>query len=165
MKTLLLMRHAKSSWDDEGLSDHERPLNKRGRRDAPRMGQLLRQQNLTPDLLIASTARRAADTAAAVGDASGYAGDVRLEPSLYATGPEAYLSVLRTLPDEASTVLVIGHNPGMETLLEELTGAAEHLPTAAVAQVALPLDRWRDLDDAVRGRLMGQWQPRDVQSS
>jgi phosphohistidine phosphatase len=165
MKTLLLMRHGKSSWDDESLPDHDRPLNKRGRRDAPRMGHLLRRQGLTPGLVIASDARRAAETASALADASGYEGDVRLEPSLYAAEPEAYLSVLRTLPDDLETVLVIGHNPGMEMLLEELTGSAEHLATAAIAQVKLPLDHWQNLSESAGADLVQVWQPRDLKSS
>ena len=79
MKTLLIMRHAKSSWDESDMHDHDRPLNKRGKLNAPRMGRLLREQDLVPDLIITSSARRARDTAGAVADQSGYEGDVKVE--------------------------------------------------------------------------------------
>ena len=77
MKTLLLLRHAKSSWDNSELADHDRPLNGRGRRDAPRMGQLLAQHDLTPDLIVTSAARRAATTAELVALAAEYGGDIQ----------------------------------------------------------------------------------------
>jgi len=82
MKTLLVLRHAKSSWDDPALGDHERPLNKRGRRDAPRMGELVREYGLIPDVVISSDAVRARRTAEAVAEAARYAGEILLDPSL-----------------------------------------------------------------------------------
>jgi len=81
MKTLLILRHAKSSWKNPGLADHNRPLNKRGKRDAPRVGRLLRDKNLTPDLILSSTAKRALDTAEAAAESSGYEGEINHGPS------------------------------------------------------------------------------------
>lgn len=162
MKTLLILRHAKSSWADARLADHDRPLNKRGKRDAPRMGQLLHDEDLVPDLIVSSTAKRARATAAAVAEAADYDGEVRLDPSLYHGEPEDYYEVLRTLEDDLQRVMVVGHNPGMEALVEALTDQDEHLPTAALAHVTLPIDRWREVDDECRGRLVHLWRPREL---
>lgn len=162
MKTLLILRHAKSSWKKPGSADHERPLNKRGKRDAPRMGQLVEQEDLVPDLIVTSTAKRALVTAEVVAENSGYEGEVRLERSFYMGDPEAYLEVLRQLPDEIQTVMVVGHNPGLEELLEELVMEPDRLPTAALARVDLPIQSWQELDDEVVGELVNLWRPREL---
>ena len=162
MKTLLVIRHAKSSWSDPGLDDHERPLNKRGRRDGPRMGRLVRQYGLTPDLVISSDAVRARLTAEAVAAAAHYAGEIQLDQHLYMAGPADIISVLRTVPGNAETVMIVGHNPGLEELIEHLTRMPQELPTAALAQIVLPIDRWRDLKLTTRGRLLGQWRPKEL---
>ncbi|HVG83576.1 MAG TPA: histidine phosphatase family protein [Vicinamibacterales bacterium] len=159
MKTLLVLRHAKSSWNDPALDDHERPLNKRGRRDAPRMGALVREYGLTPDLVISSDAVRARLTAAAVAEAARYAGEILLDPHLYLAGPADILSLLPTVQENAKTVMIVGHNPGLETLVEQLTGERQDLPTAALAQIDLPIDQWRDLTRSTRGTLVGLWRP------
>jgi phosphohistidine phosphatase len=162
LKTLLILRHAKSSWKHTELPDFDRPLNKRGKGDAPRMGELLRQADLLPDLILSSTAQRARQTTQAVVDASGYGGEVRWLDSLYAAPPESYLEALRSLDDSLQRVMVVGHNPGLEELLEDLTGAAETLPTAALAQVLLPIQSWSQLDEDVSGELVQIWQPRQL---
>jgi phosphohistidine phosphatase len=162
MKILLLLRHAKSSWKHTELPDFDRPLNKRGKSDAPRMGELLRQMDLLPDLILSSTAQRARQTTQAVVDASGYGGEVRWLDSLYAAPPEAYLEALRRLDDSLQRVMVVGHNPGLEELLEALTGAAQPLPTAALAQVLLPIQGWSQLGEDVSGELVQIWQPRQL---
>ena len=159
MKTLLLMRHAKSSWKHLEVQDHDRPLNKRGKADAPRMGRLLRENDLLPDLIISSTARRAVDSAAAVAEACGYEGEIE-QRDLYGSEAAYYLEVLRGLPDLVERVLVVGHNPNMEELLELLTGAAEAMPTAALAQVTLPISHWRELTEACDCMLVRLWTPR-----
>jgi phosphohistidine phosphatase len=159
MKTLLILRHAKSSRK-KPVADHDRPLNKRGKSDAPRMGKVLRDADLRPDLIISSTAMRAQKTAAAVAQHSGYPGAVELSPDLYLAGPEGYRRVLRGVPDDFRRVLVIGHNPGLEMLLESLTGSSETLPTAALAQVRLDIDCWSELDEGAGGELVELWRPR-----
>lgn len=163
MKTLLLMRHAKSSWADAGQADNDRPLNGRGQRDAPRMGKWLKRQGLAPDLVVSSHARRAVETAAAVIDASGFGGEWRQTPNLYAAEAEAFFEVLRGLPDEAAMVLVIAHNPGTEDMVEALTGEDETMPTGAVAQISLPIERWQALSPAVEGRLAQVARPREIE--
>ncbi len=162
MKTLLILRHAKSSWQYPGLADHDRPLNKRGNRDAPRVGLFLRRRGLTPELMISSTAARARSTAVQVADRSGYRGRVELDRQLYLAEPEAIVDVVRSRGGEASRVLVVGHNPGLEELVVRLGGRAEALPTAALAQIELPLAEWAELRAVTPGRLVGLWRPREL---
>jgi len=162
MKTLLVLRHAKSSWNDSALGDHERPLNERGRRDGPRMGQLIREYGLIPDVVISSDAVRAQLTAQAVAEAAGYAGEILADPRLYIASPGDILSLLRTAPENAETILIVGHNPGLEELIEQLTGERQDLPTAALAQIVLAIDRWRDLKLSSRGTLAGHWRPKEL---
>src|SRR6266545_2343824 len=115
MKTLLVLRHAKSSWEQPSLDDHTRPLNARGERDAPRMGRLVRAEHLAPDLMISSDAARARATAEAMAEAARYSGTIRLEPRLYHASASEIIDVLRTEIDEdVATVMIVGHNPGLE---------------------------------------------------
>ena len=162
MKKLLILRHAKSSWNHPHLADHDRPLNQRGQAAAPWMGQLLYEEDLVPDVILSSTARRARDTADLVAEASGFAGELVLLESLYHAGPDDYLAALETLPDEVELVMVVGHNPGMEILLEDLTGESERMPTAALALVHLPVKHWSDLTEEINGTLRGFWTPREL---
>jgi phosphohistidine phosphatase len=159
MKTLLVLRHAKSSWADSGQDDHERPLNDRGEREAPQVGEQLRQRKLVPDLIISSDAVRARTTAVAVARASGHSGEIRLDHSLYLAAPDDILSVLRNADENAGIVMVVGHNPGLEGLVVQLTGEPAHLATATVAEIALPIDAWRELDESTLGRLSAVWRP------
>jgi phosphohistidine phosphatase len=161
MKTLLVLRHAKSSWNDPALDDHERPLNPRGRRDAPRMGALVRAYGLIPDVVLSSDAVRARLTAEALAEAARYAGEILLDPNLYLASPADILSVLSTVRENAGTVMIVGHNPGLEQLVEQLAGERHHLPTATLVQIGLPIDRWRDLKLSTRGTLMGLWRPEE----
>jgi len=162
MKTLLVLRHAKSSWNDPALDDHERPLNKRGRRDGPRMGELVQECGLIPDVVISSDAVRARLTAEAVAGAIQFAGEILLDPHLYMACPADIVSLLRTVQDNAQTVMIVGHNPGLEELVEKLTGERQDLPTAALAQILLPIDQWRDLELSTRGTLLGHWRPKEL---
>ena len=161
MKMLLLLRHAKSSWDHPELHDHDRPLNKRGSREAPKVGRYLKEHDLVPDLIISSTARRARDTAQAVSEESGFMGQIDLYQDLYLSDTSCYLDILHCLPDEADRVLVVGHNPEMEDLLTLLTDVTEHMTTATLAQVDLPISRWQELNEATDGRLQNLWAPRE----
>ena len=160
MKTLLVFRHAKSSWNDPALDDHERPLNRRGQRDAPRMGELVREHRLIPDVVISSDAVRARLTSEAMAEAAHYAGEILLDQRLYLAGPDDILSLLRGVRQNAGTVMIVGHNPGLEQLIEQLTGQRQDLPTAALVQIVLPIDQWRDLRRSTRGRLVGCWRPK-----
>lgn len=163
MKTLLVLRHAKSSWDDPALDDHERPLNARGERDAPRMGRLARKKRLAAEVIVSSDALRARLTAQAMADATGYRGQILLDPRLYHASAAEILAVLRsTVEHHVATVMIVGHNPGLEDVVAQLTGELESLPTAALAQIDLPIDRWPDLTTSTRGTLVGLWRPKEL---
>jgi len=162
MKTLLILRHGKSSWANVYLADHDRPLKARGKRDAPRMGRLLREEGLTPELIISSTAERALATAELAALACDYEGEIEATRDFYHAAPEEYVERLQALPDEVERVMIVGHNPGMEELIAELTGEEERFPTAALAQVALPVERWQHLDEATEGKLVNLWRPKEL---
>jgi phosphohistidine phosphatase len=156
MKWVLLLRHAKSSWKNPDLADHDRPLNKRGKHDAPLMGRLLKRE----DIIISSTATRARATAEAV--AKAYKGEIVLNKSLYAAGPEAYLGVIHDLSDEGVRVLIFGHNPGLEELVEMLTGEIHLFPTCSLAHVKLRVGKWSEIDNKIKGQVAEKWRPRDL---
>ena len=162
MKILLLLRHAKSSWKDESLPDQERPLARRGLNDAPRVGRLLNEQNLLPDLILSSTARRARQTVELVTEAAGYSGEVSWLDDLYAAAPEEILELLSALPAYYTTVMVVGHNPGLDELLALLTDQVDSLTTAALAQIDLPVDGWDQVTDETQGKLVNIWRPREL---
>jgi len=162
VKSLLLLRHAKSSWKHPELADHDRPLKKRGRRDAPRLGRLVVEEAIVPDLILSSSAVRARETAAAVSAACGETTELRELRELYLGGPEEYALLLRALPDAPGRVMVVGHNPALEELLAALTGVAETLPTAALARVELPIEQWGRLELDGSGRLVRVWRPREL---
>ncbi len=163
VKTLLLMRHAKSSWKDTELSDIDRPLNKRGKRDAPFMGAVLKEKELVPQLVLSSTAVRARQTAELVAAACNFTGDVRYLDSFYLAEPSAYLRGLADVPDDLERVMVIGHNPGLEGLLQILSGRIEALPTSTIAFLSLPVSSWRDLHDDTEGELLELMIPRELE--
>jgi phosphohistidine phosphatase len=162
MKTLLVLRHAKSSWDDPRLADFDRPLNKRGKRDAPRMGELIRAEGLVPDLIISSSAKRALATAKLAAEASGYEGDIQTARRLYHAWPEEAVEVLNEVDDEITCVMIVGHNPGLEDFVDELTGEAVRLPTAALVQIELAIERWSQLSLESEQELVAYWRPKEL---
>ena len=162
MKTLLILRHAKSSWAVDGMPDHERPLNDRGKRDAPRMGQLLKEVELVPDAVYCSTAKRARKTATKVAKHCGFVGEIDFRESLYLAEPDAYIDVLCSQSDDVERAMVVGHNPGLEELVEVLTGQDEILPTAALVHLNLPIGRWQELEKTTSGELVNVWCPREL---
>jgi phosphohistidine phosphatase len=123
------------------------------------MGELLRREDLLPDLILCSSAKRAHKTAEAIAEASGYEGEIHLSRDLYAAPPEAYLEALQGLPDAYERVMVVGHNPGLEELLDVLTGESASLPTAALAQVGLNIEHWSQVSQAPLGTLVNIWLP------
>lgn len=162
MKVLLLLRHAKSSWKSAGLSDHDRPLNNRGKRDAPRIGKVLLEEGIVPEIIISSSAIRAHSTAKKVAKSSHYKGQVIIASSLYRGGPIEYLNVLRHQPDQARTVLLVGHNPDIEQLLEMLTRKESIMPTCSLAVINLPVERWMNLTNSTKAELRKVWRPKEL---
>lgn len=144
MKTLLLLRHAKSSWKEPGLSDFERPLNGRGLKAAPVIGRFLRRKNLQPDLIVSSPARRASQTARLITEAMKLDAEPRFDEHIYEASVHDLLRVISEIEDTANAVLVVGHNPGLEELLEFLTGEARQMPTASLAHIILNIDKWSE---------------------
>ena len=162
MKYLLLMRHAKSSWKDTSLPDHQRPLNKRGRRDAPRMGAHLQGQGLEVDAILCSTAQRARATVEGLLEEYSFEGQVQYLEDLYGAGPGEMLALLVSLPDAYETVMLVSHNPGLDLLLERLSGQSEHMPTASMAYLRFPIERWGDLESEASAELLAFWKPREL---
>ena len=153
--TLYLLRHAKSSWSDAALADEERPLAPRGRRDAKRVREHLERLGIAPALVLCSSARRAVQTLELLQSALGAATPVLIEPELYGATAEELLERLRVVPDDVASVLLIGHNPGLQDLALLLASAGAELsrleakfPTAALATFSLPNATWRQLSQA-----------------
>ena len=166
-RTLLVLRHAKSAWDTGAESDFERPLSKRGKKDAPRMGAWLRREGLVPDLVVSSPARRARQTVKRVCRESGCDAErVVWEPAVYGAGISELLGVLERCPPSAGRVLLVGHNPGLEDVVTFLDAAVQPppdgklLPTAAVARLEMP-DDWSGLSRG-SARLLGVQRPGDL---
>jgi phosphohistidine phosphatase len=148
------MRHAKSSWKDASLDDHDRPLAGRGRKASKAIGRYMRDHDVEPELVLCSSAKRARQTLERLGPAGM---DARIEPELYGAGAGSLLARLREVPDEVSSVLLIGHNPGMQELAHRLAGLDDKFPTAALA--TFEVDGWSRLETA---ELIDYVRPRDL---
>lgn len=147
MKTLTLIRHAKSSWDDPFLDDFDRPLNHRGRHDLPRMCQRMVEQGPRPDRLIHSSALRTRLTAAPLIEAFELPDcTVQSTKAIYEADDDELLALIRQQPDEVNHLMLVGHNPGLLLVALWLCDQApKKLPTAAIVQLELPIEHWRDL--------------------
>lgn len=166
MRTLVLLRHAKSSWDAPVESDFERPLAPRGERDAPRMGKVLKQSGLSIDRVVSSTAARARRTAELAAAASRCQKVLEFDDAVYHASVDELLSVLKGLSDKDDTVMLVGHNPGFEDLLCTLCGSPRsrariRVPTAALACIELEIANWRDIA-AGRGTLLWMAVPKMI---
>jgi phosphohistidine phosphatase len=162
MKSLLLLRHAKSDWDQPGISDFARPLNKRGQKAAPLMGQFARKRRLRPDLVVSSPAERARQTAHLLVEAAAYHVEIRFDERIYEASWSRLLEIVQQLDESSSQVLMVGHNPGMEDLLLNLSGVNRRMPTAALARINLAIESW---NDAAPGSGQLEWlvKPKDLE--
>ncbi|MFP4527766.1 MAG: SixA phosphatase family protein [Candidatus Kapaibacterium sp.] len=149
MKTLLLVRHAKSSWNDAALTDFERPLNKRGLRDAPFMAELIRDKGMKPDLIISSPANRAFTTAKHFAEAANYPiADIRKELIIYEQGPKKITALLKELDDEVDTCYIFGHNPDFTFLATYFSGNYfQNVPTCGCVCLEFDIDSWSDIEE------------------
>ena len=146
MKTLFLIRHAKSSRDDPALSDKERPLDDRGMRDAPTMGERLAKQDVMPDLILSSPAVRALATAEIIAKKIGYKlKDIVVDERLYATAPDDLLKVIHELGDKPKRVMLFGHNPEFAELAHRLSSKITDMPTCAVAEFSFNTKSWSNV--------------------
>ena len=145
MRKLLIMRHAKSSWDNAEISDFDRPLNPRGLQAAPFMGSQIYKNNLIPDLIVSSPAKRAKQTAVLVRGSAGVETNIEFEEKIYEASPTTLLYITSEISDKYKSVLIIGHNPGIEGFIRILTSETHQMPTAAVAQISLNIEKWADI--------------------
>ena len=145
MKSLLLLRHAKSSWKNASLPDEERPLKGRGRRAAGLIGRFLNKRGLRPDLVLSSAATRARETVELVLEAAQFDVEVTYNDRLYLACVTTLLDTVAKLDNKKQQVLLVGHNPGLEEFVFRLTGAQRRMPTAALAQILIDSERWGDV--------------------
>ncbi len=171
MIRLLLLRHAKSSWDNPKASDFERPLNSRGRKAAPFMGQHMADHALVPEKVLCSAARRTRDTLAGLLPSFENDLDVKLTRLLYDCPDQTYLNLIRRFGQAAKTLLVIGHCPTIQQTAADLIGNGnpalkdeiiEHFPTAALAVIDFDHKTWSDIETD-SGRVVAFFRPRDLQ--
>ena len=147
LKTLLLVRHAKSSWKDAELDDIDRPLNERGIRDAPEMGRRLLQRSLIPDLIVSSPAVRALTTARAIAREVGCVNDVVIDNNLYGATPQDVLDIASVFDDGIQTAMVVGHNPTVTELANMFSGTPiDNVPTCGI--LVVEAKAWSSLDSA-----------------
>ena len=147
-KRLVLMRHAKSSWKSGAPNDHERPLNKRGRRDSPKVGAELARLGWVPDAVLSSDSARTTETFARMKASLGYKGDADFREDLYHAGVPEVRAALGGLPDTVGTALILGHNPGWEEVLEFLSGQDDVMKTACCALLSIDAETWHEAIEA-----------------
>ena len=146
MKTILLLRHGKSDWDAEYGADHDRPLAERGQKGARKMGRFLTTARNLPDRALTSSATRARETLATAAEAGGWTGPARVTEALYEATPEAVLAEIQAEPDDAATLIVVGHEPTWSGTVSKLIGGGRvQMKTAAVACVEVEVERWADV--------------------
>ena len=163
MKTLFLLRHAKSSWKDDTLNDFERPLKKRGLADAQLIGKLIRQRDLPLDLVISSAAERARQTTHLVLMSADRQVETKFDERLYEAGMRRLLTLVSRLDNQANAVMLVGHNPGFEELLKTLTGEVHAMSTAALAGIEFEVDDWSQIK-ARMGKLTLFITPKELKS-
>ena len=161
MKTLFLLRHAKSSRKDESLPDFERPLNRRGKEASERIGRYVKSELIVPDLVLSSPAIRARETIGLVAKFAKWTTELRFDERIYGAGAIGLLEVVAQIENERKTALLVGHNPGMEELLVLLTGSIEQLPTGALAKVEIKTTKWSAAVDK-KAKLAWVVRPREL---
>ncbi|MFN6962441.1 MAG: SixA phosphatase family protein [Pyrinomonadaceae bacterium] len=161
MKRLFLLRHAKSSWAQAEIADIDRPLDELGRQAAPFMGRMMLKGELRPDVILSSTARRARETIELLKDAAAWTAEVRFDEGLYEAGPHSIIRVLCGLPDQFESAMVVGHNPGLEELIQMLTGELVPMSTSSLAMLDLRIERWAEVGPAT-GKLVEVVRPKSV---
>ena len=160
MKTILLFRHAKSDWEAGYRADHDRPLNKRGRKSAKLMGRFLALALELPDLALCSSALRAQDTLRLADDSGDWTCEKRDAAELYAASPGNVIELIRTQDDRFGRLMLVGHEPTWSLLAGALIGAGQmRMPTATIARIDLAADRWADVD-AGKGELVWLVKPK-----
>lgn len=160
MKTLFLCRHAKSSWADAALSDFDRPLNERGLKAAPFMGELMREKRFHPAIILSSPAVRARATAELLKESGTLAAEIRFDHRIYEASPHSLSQVIAELDESFGSAMLVGHNPGIEGFIRFLTGQMEPMSTAALAVIKLNIDNWSAINEGC-GELQSIFRPKD----
>jgi phosphohistidine phosphatase len=142
VRTLFLLRHAKSSWKDESLLDLERPLTRRGKRAAETVGQYLKSKAAIPELVLSSPALRARETLRLVMKAARWTTEVRYDQRIYGAGAMRLAEIIAEIDTDRKVALIVGHNPGIEELLFLLTGEMKQMPTGSVAKIVIKTPKW-----------------------
>ena len=148
MKRLFLVRHAKSSWEDPSLDDIDRPLNERGKRNAPEMGIRLRKQGIIPDLLISSPAKRALSTAKKISQEIGYPKkNIQIDDRLYHGSSNSMITLIKSIQGKINSIMIFGHNPGFTDFANMLCGInIYNIPTAGIVAIDFSTDDWSEVD-------------------
>ena len=160
MKTLFLTRHGKSSWKNLEIKDFERPLKKSGKKETAKAAHHLKKSDLVPQLILCSSATRAKETAEIFVEESGFKGSVEYIDSLYMAEPDQILSSIKQYGQAVNRIMVIGHNPGLETALQLFTHDVVSLPTASIATIRFPVEDWNDINVSSYGELVELWRPK-----
>lgn len=150
-RQIVLIRHAKSSWNNPGQSDFDRPLNERGKEDAPEMGRRLKEAGIVPDLIVSSTAKRAQQTARLIADGVGYSiTDIESRNELYQAPPSVFENIILSLDNKFETVFLIAHNPGITEFADSLDPnySINHMPTCTTVGIRIDADEWSDFHKA-----------------
>lgn len=145
MKTLFTLRHAKSSWDNPDLSDFDRPLNSRGLDAARFIGELIYERQLEPQVILSSPAKRAKQTAVLVKEIAEIKRPIIFDERIYEASSLSLFNLLREFDDKYESVLLVGHNPGLEELLRILTREAKTMPTATLSKIILNIEHWTEI--------------------
>lgn len=160
MKTLLILRHAKSSWDNPDIADFDRPLNSRGLEAAPIMGGVLYKNNLQPQKILSSPAKRAKQTAILIKETAQIEGKINYVEGIYEASPLKLLNIVSEVEDKIDSILLVGHNPGLEGFIKMLTGESYEMATAALIKIDLNIENWYDIT-ANRGKVSLFVRPKD----
>lgn len=145
MKILYILRHAKSSWDNPLLADFERPLNARGLDSAPLMGEIINKNNFQPDWILSSPAKRAKQTAILVKNSGKIETEIQYDERIYEASPQTLLQIISEVKTDADSIMLVGHNPGLEGLIRVLTTEDQVMPTASLAVIDLEIENWSDI--------------------
>lgn len=164
-KQVLIMRHAKSSWDEPSMRDYDRPLNRRGLRVTPQIAQFVDENGIWPDLIVSSTANRAQTTAELFIQScpSNRSTELEFNRDFYLAAADVYTDFLLEMHrDEVNRLMLVGHNPGLEELVESLSGSYESMPTAAIAHFDLQVDSWMELNSELPASLFDVYRPKEL---
>ena len=159
MKTLYLLRHAKSSKDDPSLKDFDRPLNEKGKAQIQTLAKMILKEKIQAEVMISSPAKRAKDTAESIAKLTGYQKEIIYNGKFYEANTEEYAQMIKKTPDEYSSLMLIAHNPTLENFLSELISKETHLSTCSLARVQIPIVQWKNFNLSIQGELTALYTP------